>query len=337
MSLIKKIGLLSIFLPLTLCGCEASDNTFAGNLKAKYDVKTTQSIVLDPYFKHGYIVNAQESTNAHRNWRFDYNGSADKSLNPVWNLAQWWDPFNFGTSSIYSKSGTKHTYADTSRSFTVDTSNGSFAMSVNTKKEYLYRWGAPIPSGASWLNSLLMQNFQSGYNHYISDLSSLKVKMTWTLDEAHYLGDNYRPQGAECIQYLFYFRILNTPRDGSTTPTTAGMWLGVPLYDSRYNYIEEHAMYDGGFEGATGSVIYSLPSNSYMGNGPVKVNKAYTFEVDVLPYAAKAFKWCQDNGYLTNLKYSNLQLRYFNIGFEIPGGYFDAKATVSNFDITATK
>ena len=315
------------------------------NLKEKYKLRREDSLLSDSSFKNGFGLFSPETTTAHVEDRLiDYNGEAETDFyNPeadhsyYWTMCQWWTPYNF-VNATYSKNGDTHIYENESRRLEVNPGEGSLHMELNADMEYEEKFGGPRDPAASWSHFLIQQNFPSELVKSPSTFEDLYVEMDVTIEESTYLGEG-QPLGAECAQLLFYFCLFNrVPADSNPEEVGVngtGMWFGVPIYDSRYDYVDRYIGGDTGFVGSTNRMIYSIPSQSYMGRGPVEMNRTYKIRIDVLDLLKEAFIYGVKNDYLPNCLWNNLYLTYMNFGWELPGQY-KVSSTLSNLDIHAT-
>lgn len=315
------------------------------NLKEKYKLRREDSLLSDSSFKNGFGLFSPETTTAHVEDRLiDYNGEAETDFyNPeadhsyYWTMCQWWTPYNF-VNATYSKNGDTHIYENESRRLEVNPNEGSLHMELNADMEYEEKFGGPRDPAASWSHFLIQQNFPSELVKSPSTFEDLYVEMDVTIEESTYLGEG-QPLGAECAQLLFYFSLFNrVPADSNPEEVGVngtGMWFGVPIYDSRYDYVDRYIGGDTGFVGSTNRMIYSIPSQSYMGRGPVEMNHTYKIRIDVLDLLKEAFIYGVKNDYLPNCLWNNLYLTYMNFGWELPGQY-KVSSTLSNLDIHAT-
>lgn len=315
------------------------------NLKEKYKLRREDSLLSDSSFKNGFGLFSPETTTAHVEDRLiDYNGEAETDFyNPeadhsyYWTMCQWWTPYNF-VNATYSKNGETHIYENESRRLEVNPGEGSLHMELNADMEYEEKFGGPRDPAASWSHFLIQQNFPSELVKSPSTFEDLYVEMDVTIEESTYLGEG-QPLGAECAQLLFYFCLFNrVPADSNPEEVGVngtGMWFGVPIYDSRYDYVDRYIGGDTGFVGSTNRMIYSIPSQSYMGRGPVEMNHTYKIRIDVLDLLKEAFIYGVKNDYLPNCLWNNLYLTYMNFGWELPGQY-KVSSTLSNLDIHAT-
>ena len=315
------------------------------NLKEKYKLRREDSLLSDSSFKNGFGLFSPETTTAHVEDRLiDYNGEAETDFyNPeadhsyYWTMCQWWTPYNF-VNATYSKNEDTHIYENESRRLEVNPNEGSLHMELNADMEYEEKFGGPRDPAASWSHFLIQQNFPSELVKSPSTFEDLYVEMDVTIEESTYLGEG-QPLGAECAQLLFYFSLFNrVPADSNPEEVGVngtGMWFGVPIYDSRYDYVDRYIGGDTGFVGSTNRMIYSIPSQSYMGRGPVEMNHTYKIRIDVLDLLKEAFIYGVKNDYLPNCLWNNLYLTYMNFGWELPGQY-KVSSTLSNLDIHAT-
>ena len=315
------------------------------NLKEKYKLRREDSLLSDSSFKNGFGLFSPETTTAHVEDRLiDYNGEAETDFyNPeadhsyYWTMCQWWTPYNF-VNATYSKNGETHIYENESRRLEVNPGEGSLHMELNADMEYEEKFGGPRDPAASWSHFLIQQNFPSELVKSPSTFEDLYVEMDVTIEESTYLGEG-QPLGGECAQLVFYFCLFNrVPADSNPEEVGVngtGMWFGVPIYDSRYDYVDRYIGGDTGFVGSTNRMIYSIPSQSYMGRGPVEMNHTYKIRIDVLDLLKEAFIYGVKNDYLPNCLWNNLYLTYMNFGWELPGQY-KVSSTLSNLDIHAT-
>lgn len=315
------------------------------NLKEKYKLRREDSLLSDSSFKNGFGLFSPETTTAHVEDRLiDYNGEAETDFyNPeadhsyYWTMCQWWTPYNF-VNATYSKNGDTHIYENESRRLEVNPNEGSLHMELNADMEYEEKFGGPRDPAASWSHFLIQQNFPSELVKSPSTFEDLYVEMDVTIEESTYLGEG-QPLGAECAQLLFYFCLFNrVPADSNPEEVGVngtGMWFGVPIYDSRYDYVDRYIGGDTGFVGSTNRMIYSIANQSYMGRGPVEMNHTYKIRIDVLDLLKEAFIYGVKNDYLPNCLWNNLYLTYMNFGWELPGQY-KVSSTLSNLDIHAT-
>jgi hypothetical protein len=318
---------------------ESSSSDNEEDLMTKYLLKTKNSIVADPTWKQGFALKSVEANStAHVETNLDYDGSTTSS--PYWQMAQWWAPeeYNFKDAEFSTVDEGVYSYVGEARSALIDTNTGSFQMQLDSGKEYEKRFGTPEKeSGASWSHFLLEETFPDELCTYVANLSSLTVKFDFSINYCTYDGIEKTDYSNECASFLFYLRLYNRPYDyeeGEEVGVTGtNMWFGIPLFDTRYDYVPSYKSADVGFEGATGSLIYSLDSKNYL-NEKIVYEKTYHVEIDALEYIKEAFVYGAQNNYLPNVKWKYLRLNYLNVGWEIPSAY-NVSSTFSNLDVIA--
>lgn len=298
--------------------------------------RTPKSIISDPNWTQGFKLKSTTTVNAKVIGNLDYNKTTEKE--PFWEMAQWWTPdeYNFLNSNYTLLSENVHQYENESRKAVIDTNNGSFQMTLNSEAEYLKNYGQKDkPSDKSWSHFLLEQNFDASQQFHMNMFESLTVSFDFSIDACEYRGDK-ADSSQEAAQFLFYLRLFNMPPEGADEKEVgkrnANIWFGLPLFDSRYDFVGEYKQGDTGFVGATGSLIYSISSTEFL-DEKIQYTKTYHVEIDVLSYLKDAIIYGVLNNFLPNCQWSNMVLRYLNVGWELPGSFF-ASSTLSNLDIT---
>ena len=310
----------------------------------KYKARRKTSILADTNFKNGLRLISPESTNQYTEKDLNYNGEAETDFysnetdrTNYWDMCQWWTPYNFKDAK-YKKDGSSHTYENESRYLAVNPSAGLLTMKLNSYLEYQERFGRKRNGNESWSHFLIQQVSPEEmfvYGSHINDNNHLRMALDFQIDEATYLGDKNTQTTSDCAQLLYYILLRNLPPDGSD-PNEVGvkntsMWFGIPLYDSRYTNIPEYKGGDAGFEGATGHMIYTIGSKSYLPGG-VEFGQKYHIDIDVTEYVQQAFVWGVANNYLPNCNWNNMAVVYSNLGWELPGEY-KVSSTISNMDV----
>jgi len=311
----------------------------------KYKTKTETSLICDSNYRNGFYSYSPKSTEAYVEKTLDYDGKAETDTNGVgerpnyWDMCPWWTPYNF-INSVYSKSGDTHIYQNESRYFGINTKTSELTMKLDADMEYKKRFESGTREGNEpWSHFLIQQAFPTDTCLYPATINTaeygLHAKFDIRIDEAIFKGKT-TPVGANCAQLMFYMLLANRPQQESDESqvgkTGLKLWFGVPIYDTRYNFVDKYIGGDTGFEGATGHLIYSMSSKSYMGESKIEFGKTYNVDIDVLDELKEAFIYGAQNHYLENCKWQNMRIEYMNFGWEIPGNY-SVSSTVKNMDI----
>lgn len=321
-------------------GKEASCNVHIIDRVERHGTRTNKSSLGDSNFKNGFNLNTPHQSPASVTKVLNY-GNEDAT--PSWIMSQWWSPFDFKDAE-FSSNGSVKTYANTNRKLTVDTSTGTLSMELDAGAEFKYYAETPEDEidqklvNRGWPHFLIEQNFPEECRVSPKTLdeegAKLKVKFDVTIDTLEKTRDNC---ASDCAQLLFYFRLFNRLQEGQTAEEYGQdgkgvIWVGLPIMDSRYDYVQEYKAMDSGFAGATNTLIYSRSSKEYMGSTKPQVGKKYSIDIDMLETIKDAFVYGQTKGLSSLYKWENISVDYMNLGWEIPGGY-KVGATFENFDI----
>ena len=311
----------------------------------KYKTKRETSIIADSNFKNGFRLISPESTNQYFECNLDYNGEAESDTNGkgerpnYWDMCQWWTPFNFKDAD-YKKVGNSHQYENESRLLSVDPEKGEITMKLDAYEEYQELYNGPKPGDKSWSHFLIQQSFPDELKLSPSNIDSaeygLHVRFDITVNEVTYKGEG-TPVGTDCAQLLFYLQLCNYVPEGESEEESgkngAKVWFGLPILDTRYTTVDKYVAGDTGFQGATGHLIYTIPSKTVLNTSEkIAIGKTYHVDIDVLEYIQEAFIYAATNGYLTNCKWNNIKVHYMNFGWEIPGQYC-VSSTLKDLDV----
>jgi hypothetical protein len=292
----------------------------------------TIELLTDTHFKTGFHVLGINPTINHRKiYKYlDYNGEAYRTNWPVWQMAQWWTPFDL-SESTFKKSGDRFIYDTPSRHIEVNPKTGYLKMDLFGSKEYPL---GPRKSGSEpWSHLLIEQDFNESVS--LDFLKSLTLKFSFQIESVQDENQGLFNPNLHAAQFLWYFVIHDTGIEGSKGYGNFKefFWFGIPLFDSRYPFIEESMHVDQGGIGTTGRLIYSMSNRNYL-KEPIQFGKPYDIEIDILPFVLKAKQYALDHGYLKRHDQANYQIGYMNLGWELPGRY-DVKSHIQGISALA--
>ncbi len=189
-------------------------------------------------------------------------------------------------------------------------------LGVNSQNEYggIYR-----QLGESWPHLLVEQrlsppNTAGPGSPSLDSLTNLdfhvevKLENDSTIIQAGYDANNH------AAQFLIYFTIqnLNTNSPGYGNEF---IWLGVQVYDDRYEKPAKYVNHDDG----TQTLIYSIAYDN-VASKSVHSNEWISFDVNLFPYAIKALGEAWQRGYLSSSKdLADYKVGGMNMGWELPG------------------
>jgi len=344
--------------------------------KEKYHLKTATSIFSDTNFNYGFkIPVARDSVTHSKNKVFkyvDYNsttGITDNITNQQHILSQWWRPdqYDILQHANYSVKDNVYEWKNDARTLKVDKNKGALTLQCDSSQEFSVRKDEPeyvdpvkkeliADSSGSinrWPHFLLESNApdEVANYYYLSDHNKVYVDLKFTVNESQYTGTR-TPEEREkdplsykyAGQIFFYVCVFNVPRKSTSKSPKRGIWVGIPLYDTRYNNYKREVSIDAGFEGATNRVIYKCAQSEanplINDNQGIEVGKTYEIHYDMMPLIKEAYRYAYEidpNGKygaasFEGMPWSDIKLNYFNIGYELPGSY-NLSATISNFDV----
>ena len=292
----------------------------------------TLELLTDPYFKTGFHVLGINPTINHRKIykHLDYQGEAYRTNWPIWQMAQWWTPFDLCESSV-KKIKDNYIYDTPSRHIEVNPKTGYLKMDLCGSKEYPN--GVRKSGSEPWSHLLIEQDFEQSVS--LDELKSLTLKLTFNIESVKDENLGLFNPNLHAAQLLWYFVIHDIGIEGSKGYGNFKefFWFGIPLYDSRYPFIEESMHIDQGGIGTTGRLIYSMSSRNYL-KEPIVFGKQYQIEIDILPFVLKAKQYALDHGYLKKHDQANYQIGYMNFGWELPGR-FDVKSYIQGISALA--
>ena len=286
--------------------------------------------------------------------KLDYNGEAN-GAESEWILSHWFRAEEFEMSqSTFTKMGEGHyLYSNESRILEVDSSQKSLRMMLDTGVEYehLFEHRKNDLYATEW-SHFLIENYFDGAGTDTSiklgKVNSIPISFDLTINECTFNGEeltNIEKEGALGAAQLFlYFSVVYNPNNLYKHHNNAehAVWIGMPLFDSRYNVISKYVNIDDNHVGASNRLIYSASNADYLPvsnwNG-LEYGRKYSVKYDILPLIQEAYIYAcnldkdeHPNTSFKGLDYSDFQLGYMNYGYECPGA-FKIDTTISNFDV----
>ncbi|MDG0888962.1 hypothetical protein [Paracholeplasma manati] len=292
----------------------------------------TIELLSDPQFKTGFHVLGINPTINHRKTykHLDYNGEAYQTNWPIWQMAQWWTPYNL-IDATFKKITDCYVYDTPSRRIEVNPKKGFLRLNLSGSKEYPQ--GVRTSGNQPWSHLLIEQDFDESVS--LDTLQALNLKLNFNIEAVEDHNEGQFNPNLHAAQLLWYFVIHDKGIEGSAGYGNFKefFWFGIPIYDNRYPFIEESMHVDQGGIGTTGRLIYSMSSRNYL-KEPIQMGKDYTIEIDILPFVLKAKQYALDHGYLKKHDQSNYQIGYMNFGWELPGR-FDVKSHIQGISALA--
>jgi hypothetical protein len=240
----------------------------------------------------------------------------------VWNVAEWSSHSSFLNMAPTTTGTGMCKFANNYKDFRFGGPVGAEAydiyFAVNSQSEYnnVYR-----QANEPWTHLLVEQRLSPPYTHigqgpgcpWLSMLRSLNFKV----DAKLYYNQTIQTAGYDpnihAAQFLIYFTVQNL----RTSSTNDFLWVGIPLYDDRYDFISNNPFVDPG----TQKLIYTIPF-SEISLTSMRSGSWVSLNFDLLPYAKKALQaaWNSSPQQLTESHdYADYKIGGINMGWELPG------------------
>jgi len=315
------------------------------------------------YYKYGNEYNKIEPADGFAHY-YEFNSSIpnkgngkalcsdDYLINDTWYISEWWRPDEGSLllNGTYTKTGDDHTYKSVSRELTINPTNGTFRAVLDSGMEYGLRNDEAVDknnhilkssdSPDKWAHFLVEQVFEDTIFN-VSKAKEIYIDLDFKLNSCNYTGliegDKDYHRAAQIYLYLSVADLRAVDKNEGIK----AIWIGMPLFDSRYNVIPRNLNVDEGFEGATDRIIYKAGNQEYFegideDNGIVQ-GKEYHVHYDILPLIKNAFEYAESidsssKASFAGRSYDDLVLYYMNYGYELPGA-FKLDAEIKNLDI----
>lgn len=296
---------------------ESNMNNTANTEKSERPEEETE-LFTDPKFETGlYLKSTTTADGSLVVKHLDYEGKAKEKKETVWNMAQWWTPFNFKDAPYRFENG-KHIYENESRTLSIDSVTGEFEMGLDSWKEYQERFGTSRSSGSqTWSHFLIEQDFAKKV--YLSEVSNMTLSFDYRIDSVELFDKENFNKNLHTAQFVMYFIVRNEKLNKF-------FWFGIPLYDYRGYGDKFSYSIDQGFEGATNTLIYSIGREEFLPNGELpEIGKNYYLNINLLSYIQDAIIFgattSSINYPLKDWEMKDTCVTYMNFGWELPGSF----------------
>lgn len=325
---------------MTICllsSCSPSDTNSSSSSSSQQDDSSYQ-MISDNKWEEGFSCNPGNGSDPdtgyfpENRWGNTIDLTYKDNASPIWIMSQHGDIYSLndhynkytGDRSVENIDG-YYTFYDESKKVAANPTTGALYLELNASKEY----NRPRKSGEQWPHLLLNQGFKKAVQ--MEETTSVVLTADMELKKFEDHMDGQANPSTHAAQFLMYLVVKsnNSAEDGGF------FWFGIPFFDNRYpNGVPESGLVDAGGAGATSKFIYGMPSNEYIDDGILQLNKKTHIEIDITTYIAQGLLLAQQNGYFTKSTYKDLCFQSMNIGYELPGTY-DIGVEISNFALTA--
>jgi hypothetical protein len=301
-------------------------------------VESGTELLADTSFSTGFYLREWTTVNGGPVVRhLDYGGSAKDEKH--WTMARWWDPYDFVNATESHPSQDVWKYEDQSSYCLINPTDGEMTMNLNSWTEYQEKFGGSRNSASLNWSHFLIEQSSFAKSVGLSDIVELWADLTFNIEDVILFDkEKYNPS-LHTAQLFWYLTIRNVVPEGVTDQGTNGdyMWFGIPLYDYRYNKIDEYHNLDSGVTGSTNKLIYSISNSEYLPvtkDKGIELGKEYSIHIDLAPFIKEAYVYGVSHGVLKNTNAKNMQIGYMNFGWELPGS-FEVTSSIKNMSLKA--
>ena len=303
----------------------ATENEGENAAMPQTNTQTTHQLIRDLAFRQGISLLSQkdhEHGDAYRELaKHDFYGGTATA--PVWQLGQWDSGPDLVASLVDAPADT---LTDGKwRTFRYDADENTMTFRLDTT---CYYQGSPAVQGGYWPHLLIEQcTFAPGEAaerdrpYYNCDADKMIVSFDIRLGD--YSATPVEGDWVRAAQFLLFLYVKGVETDDFC-------WLGLRLFDSRWETTDHYIGYDNGNPSTSGAMIYSIGSKyvyqnagaSLWKNGKPQPNGPWVHvELDVKPYLEDMLRHGGEDGYFKASGLADLRLDGMNVGWETIGTF----------------
>ncbi|MBE7079266.1 MAG: hypothetical protein E7380_05350 [Clostridiales bacterium] len=290
-------------------------------VKMTENVNTSESgnLLGDTLFGNGVKVFGTTSANQATDYTV-YN-TLIEGATPNWQVAQWDSRYDFQDVSNPSFSNGVYTFTDNNaKTLKLNANTGGIYMEILGEKEYPTQ--DRQNSTDLWPHLLMQQEWFGSELVQLSSLSSMKMKMTYTVNRFENKMHGSVNEGLHRAQFVWYITLQNRTEDSADYGEY--MWFGLTLFDNADVGESTTTFYrgDDDTEHNTGMLICLAGAQSWSPTRKIPgVGETVSVNYDILTEAKAAFDYAKGKGWFSSSSWSDIYIGSTNFGFEIPGTY----------------
>ncbi|MBQ2769326.1 MAG: hypothetical protein IJF44_05085 [Clostridia bacterium] len=290
-------------------------------VKMTENVNTSESgnLLGDTLFGNGVKVFGTTSANQATDYTV-YN-TLIEGATPNWQVAQWDSRYDFQDVSNPSFSNGVYTFTDNNaKTLKLNSNTGGIYMEILGEKEYPTQ--DRQNSTDLWPHLLMQQEWFGSDLVQLSSLSSMKMKMTYTVNRFENKMHGSVNEGLHRAQFVWYITLQN--RTEGSADYGEYMWFGLTLFDNADVGESTTTFYrgDDDTEHNTGMLICLAGAQSWSPTRKIPgVGETVSVNYDILTEAKAAFDYAKGKGWFSSSSWSDIYIGSTNFGFEIPGTY----------------
>ncbi len=164
-------------------------------------------------------------------------------------------------------------------------------------------------------------------------LDALDIRLDGVIDQCvDRNGGAYDPE-RHGAGLLWYFFLSDASEDSQSEigNEEGSFWFCLPVFDCRHDFVKSSTRITSGMFQNTHQLIYSMGSQMYL-KKPIEYKRAYSIELDILPYLQDAYVFAINNGFLTDARFENVTIRGMRIGWTV-NGVFDVSSSIQKISV----
>lgn len=291
----------------------------AGAVPAK---APSRELIRDPHFQTGFqLIEPKPGQRV----VYGQLAGASGDTAPAWDLDQWSSRHPLDAAApATTKLGVRR-WANAAKSVTLGqpgTAEADLSLAVNAPVEYGER---ARKSGEPWVHLLVEQSFAEPPS--LASLTSARLRLQARLIRSKlHRTDDYSP-GLHAAQFQMFLMLQNRNRQSPGFGQL--VWFGIPLYDDRSRFANEHKAQD---TGGTAMFIFTPGGEVFTARSAhdgewISVNK------ELRPLFVEALATAWQHGFLRESRdLADYRVTGMNLGWEVPGS-FDVEMQVRDLSL----
>jgi hypothetical protein len=270
-------------------------------------------LIADPEFQAGFQI--KDPVGAGIVGILRTPSQSSRSALPAWQLAQWHSRSRIEPGAPVKPCAERleaGMWCWSNSAKRIAAGGGELILSVDSMAE----WKNEYRNNQEFPHLLVEQDIaRSRPSPSLDEMSALRLSFNYSL----LVNNQFREQGAgynrdrHATQFLLYLMVqdLRSQRDHGQLDY---VWLGVPLFDDRLEFIPHGTHVDR----ATEKLIWTIDQREFMRQSILKKPEQHV-EIDVLPHAKRALEYAFSRKLILNKSLHLYKIGGMNVGYEMPG------------------
>ncbi len=283
-----------------------------------------RELIRDPHFQTGF--NLIEPTPGQR-VVYGQLAGGEPNAKPAWDLDQWSSRYPLAAPTPATAKLRPRRWTNPGKTVACGAANPAEAdviLGVHAITEYD---GRARKTGEPWVHLLVEQNFVDPPS--LAELSSARLRIEARLNRSEFQRTPDYSPGLHAAQFQMFLMVQNLNRQSKGLGQL--VWFGIPLYDDRSRFPQEHKAQD---TGGTSMFIYT-PGGDVYTDRSAHDREWIAIDKDLLPLLREALQTAWARGFLTESRaWEDYRITGMNLGWEVPG-LFNVEMQVRGLSLIA--